>query len=130
MVVRKFDIQRDYEDVCGWWSQQKWPPIPQGILSPNGFLVENGENKLACAWLFKTDCPIAIMEWLVANPNTKWEDRDSAQYMLIEYISEYAKRDGSKFLFTMVKHPRLIERLNVCEFDKTDENMSHFLRSL
>lgn len=130
MYVRSFNNETDYIDVCLWWMKQGWPVLPKEILTTSGFIVENENEKLAATWIFKTNCPIYIMEWTVGNPDVKWEDRAEAIQLVTNAGCEWAKQDGAKQVFTMTKSDRFINKLEESGFTKTDSGMTHLVRSL
>lgn len=130
MKVRQFDNKKDYQDVCKWWIAQGWPALPESILTTSGFIVEHEGQKLAATWIFKTNCPIYIMEWTVGNPECKWEDRSEAIQMVTNAACQWAKEDGAKQVFTMTKVERFINKLEENGFMKTDSGMTHLVRSL
>ena len=130
MQVRQFDSLKDYSDVSTWWKKQDWPVLPLSMLTTSGFIVENDENKLAATWVFKTNCPVYIMEWTVGNPDVKWEDRQEAIKMLTSSASEWAKKNGASYIMTMTKSERFMDKLQEYGFTKMDTDMTHLIRSL
>lgn len=131
MQVREFDSKQDYKDVSQWWIKQGWPALPEDILTTSGFIVQCGEEKLAATWIFKTNCPIYIMEWTVGNPDANWEKRATALELVTDAACDWAKQDGAKQVFTMTKSNRFIDKLINCNgFVKTDSGMTHLVRSL
>lgn len=130
MIVRKFNKEKDYKEVMSWWKKQGWSPLPKDALSDSGFIVEKDGVKLASNWIFPTNCPIYIMEWTVGNPDVDWELRKDALDMIIEASCNWAKLDGAKSIFTMTKHDRFIDKLKDNKFIKTDDGMTHLVRSL
>lgn len=130
MKVRKF-MPEDYNDVYSWWTYYKdWTPMPLEMLGDNGFIVEKNGQKLAAVWGYNTGCPIHIMEWLVGNPEASWEERSEAINLVTDTCSQWCKQNGAKLVFTMTKNKRLIEKLQEQKFVKSDENMTHLLRSV
>lgn len=131
MNIRYFDKEKDYEDVYDWWnSHEDWTPIPKEMLGDDGFIVEKEGKKLVAVWVYSTSCPIYIMEWLVSNPDTTWEERNEAIDMAIECCVMWCKKEGGKILFTMTKNERLLEKLQNNNFNKTEDNMTHLIRSV
>lgn len=130
MHVRSFNNELDYNEVSQWWIKQGWPVLPQEILTTSGFIVESDSAKFAATWIFKTNCPIYIMEWTVGNPDVKWEDRSEAIQLVTNTACEWAKQDGAKQVFTMTKSDRFIKKLKESGFTKTDSGMTHLVRSL
>lgn len=130
MEARKFNIETDYDDVAAWWTKQGWPALPAGILSSAGFIVCDGDEKIAATWIFATNCPIYIMEWTVGNPDIEWNKRSEAIKMVTDAGCQWAKEDGAAQVFTMTKSDRFINKLEESGFTKTDSGMTHLVRSL
>jgi hypothetical protein len=130
VIVREFNADLDYKDVAQWWAKQDWPVLPANILSSSGFIVESENQKLAATWIFATNCPIYIMEWTVGNPDVSWEDRSAAIKLVTDAGCDWAKQDGAVQVFTMTKSNRFIEKLEKSGFQKTEDGMTHLVRSL
>lgn len=130
MIVRSFDVNKDYDELVTWWNKQGWPALPKHVLSKAGFIVEDKENKIAATWMFATNCPIYIMEWTVGNPDVSWEKRSEGLKLVTDAACQWAKKDGAIQVFTMTKSERFITKLEEFGFNKTDSGMTHLVRSL
>lgn len=130
MDIRNFDVEKDYPVVANWWTKQGWPPIPKSILQCQGFMVEEDGVSLAATWIFRTGCPVYIMEWTVGNPEVKWEKRSEALQQVTEGACKWAKQDGAAQVFTMTKHDKFIKKLQDNMFTLTDSGMTHLVRNL
>jgi hypothetical protein len=130
MQVRSFNKDTDYNDVSAWWEKQGWPVLPAEVLSSAGFIVEHEGQRLAATWIFATNCPIYIMEWTVANPDVSWEQRQDAIKLVTDSACDWAKQDGAVQVFTMTKSKRFIDKLQEYGFQKTEDGMTHLVRSL
>lgn len=126
MEVREVDLSSDYIELVIWWSQHKWTPMPKDMLPGTGFIVPG----FAAGFLYKTDCKIAMLEMVVANPKTDKEERSKALDLVIAKLIETAKEQGFKALFTSLNHPRLVERYATHGFQPTDLNVTNMIRSL
>ena len=126
---RFFDQEADYELVCQWWKEQNWPPAPKEFLH-QGLMITLGSQPIAAGFIFQTDSPMAILEWIIANPKVPFEVRGAALDALIEDLCFVAKKLGFSKVFTMTKHKRLIEREVEHGFLKTDEGVTHLIREL
>ena len=81
MEVRKYNPS-DYFTVASWWSKQKWPVIPSDHLPEHGFIVDG----IAAGFLYKTDSKFALLEFVIANPDTSKEDRSKALDLVIDSL--------------------------------------------
>ena len=125
MMVRRF-TKEDYESVATWWEKHGWPIIPLEALPPTGFIVPNH----AAAFLYRLEGPIALMEWVVGNPERNYHDRAVALEDVIAAVEDAAKAAGYKSIFTMTRHERLINRLRDTGYVVTDEKMTHLMKGL
>jgi len=106
----------DYSTIVSYWEYHKFPSVPEKVLPPTGIVVES--DVLVCAgWLYKTDSPIAWIEWIVANPMAR--EKDEALNLLIDALIAEA---GSTHpvIFTSTVLPKLAARLESFGFAKGD----------
>lgn len=125
MNVRLYE-NSDYSEVAGWWLDQNWPIIPQDHLPEFGFIVPG----IAAGFLYKTDSNFALLEFVIANPNSSKEDRANALDLVIENLILLAQELGFKSIFSSVTHPKLIDRYVNHGFIITDKNMTNLIRSI
>lgn len=131
MQVREFNIDTDYDDVCLWWTKQKWDAIPKHLLGIKGFIAYDDNGKYAACWLYRDKgCPISILEWTVGNPDVNYKVRQEAIDGVMNECFRVAKEDGAQLILTMTKNKRLIEKLKESQFVETDNDMTHLIRRL
>ena len=130
MKIRRFDFEKDYKDVSSWWKSQGWPVLSRDMLSDDGFIAYDDNKKYAATWVYKTNSPIYIMEWLVGNPDVDYSLRKQGIVLVVEMSSLFAKESGAKSLLTMTSNERFAEKLEELKFNETDRNMIHYIRSL
>lgn len=130
MNIRSFDSSKDYNEVSSWWKKQEWPSLPLELLTTSGFIIEDETNKIAATWIFKTNCPIYIMEWTVGNPDINWQDRSAGIDLVTDAACKWAKSDGATQVFTMTRNERFINKLEKAGFQKTESGMTHLVRVL
>lgn len=129
MKVRFIEMDKDYSDICSWWKKQAWPSIPKESLSTTGFIVENDNQKILAGWVYHTNSNTALLEFLVANPEIKGNERDAAFDAFFDVVFKYIELSNFKNIFMSVVHPKLKTRLEKVGFKKTDENVTNFIRS-
>lgn len=128
MQVRFIEMDKDYSDICSWWEQHQWPIIPKEALSTTGFIVENENQKILSGWVYHTNSNTALLEFIVANPKIKGEDRDKAFDVFFDVVFKYVELSNFKNIFMSVIHPKLKTRLEKVGFKKTDDNVTNFVR--
>ena len=84
----------DYETICSWWKWWRWAVLPKDFLPNNGeggFMIEKNNVPIVCGFLYLTNSKVAILEWIVSNPEYKDKDRKQAIEKLLIDIEEFCK---------------------------------------
>ena len=122
-----------YNMVSTWWEGHGWSPVPAGILPSLGVIVTSDDESKghAAGFLYMDNSsPVAMMEWLVTNPeNTPRESLASAK-MLIDFLKIEAKALGYSVIMTGTKSDGLIKLYKKQGFTQTDEGLTHLLLTL
>jgi hypothetical protein len=119
----------DYPMVCEWWRAWKWDCVPQEALPEIGVIASDDTQDICCAWMYKTDSKIALLEWFISNPKAK-KGREDAIAAVTESIAEIAKRQGFTSLVTFTKHPQLTNQMERLGFSGRADHVSNLARSL
>lgn len=108
MEVRRFDKERDYKTVAHWWANYKgWGAVvPIEFLPEHGYIVDD----VCAGFLYKTDSKFALLEWVIANPESDATTRSEALDQLIPAILREAKALGFGAVYSSTKHSKLIDR--------------------
>jgi len=131
MLVREFDIKKDYDDIVKWYKAHDWEPMPSRMYGLQGYIAETDDAKVAASWVYRDKkCPICILEWTIGNPETNWQDRKEGINIVMEECLSWAKEDGAEIVLTMTKNKRLIEKLKENDFIESDNEMTHLIRRL
>lgn len=125
-----FKPNKHYLIVSKWWSEQKWPVIPLSHLSQTGILVSHNGIPAACAWIYKTDSAFCWLEWTVANPEVRHEERSLAISGLVSCAKMLAKSMGFESIFMNLKSVSLATRIEKHGFTKTEENTANYICKL
>lgn len=128
--IESFDPKKHYLEVSKWWSFHKWPSVPVSHLSQSGLIVYVNKKPAACAWIYKTDSAFCLLEFLVANPEVRKEERTMAISSLISCAKMVAKKMGFLSMFTSIKHESLAHRLKMHGFNPSDEGMTNYICEL
>jgi hypothetical protein len=130
MTPEVFEIAKHYPIVSDWWARRKWPVIPTESLTPNGIIVQNGDNYICAAWLYKTDSNLCWMEFFIGSPDASKRNLSNGLDMLIESLTALAKNMGFKFIFTSMSHKGLLGRMKKHGFNAMDSGMTNLIRSI
>lgn len=115
----------DYPTVKQWWEEWGWQPVPEHALPPVGALVED----IACAWLYRTDSSIAIIDWFVTNKQAR-DGRQEAKAAIIHALSDIARHQGFQSVITFVRNPHLLKSFEDAGFEGKDTGITNLGRSL
>lgn len=132
--VKKFETRRfeakDYDMLSIWWKQHEWPAVPFSCLPTFGLIIECDKLAACAGFLYATDSNISILEWVVSNPDVDALERSHALDILLVKLEAQAKEYGSQFIFTFLKHERLMKRVEDHGFLKTDSEMQHYVKEI
>ena len=128
LTLRPYRLD-DYETLVSWWAGHNWPVVAPQALPNLGYVVE-GDKPICAGFLYRTDSMIAWSEFIVADPESKIEERDKGLDMILDGLKKTATEMGFKALFTTLVHKRLIERHKKHGYNITDENVTNMVCSL
>lgn len=127
--VQKFEANKHYGDICSWWVAENWPIIPLTHLSNNGYVAYVNDTPAMAGWFYQTDSAFCIFEFMVANPEIRHEERALAFKALAGKIKDLAREFGFKSIYSSIRNPSLINRMEKEGFqaqDKTTEMIFNF----
>ena len=115
MKIRAILIE-DYQELIKWWKlhEKYGVVIPKSTLLPNkglgGFVVEKDNKLIASAFLYLTNSAIGYVDYLIADPNYREDDRNDILIKLGTYVTKIAKdinidvlEDDYKIIYTYDK---------------------------
>ncbi len=121
----------DYVTVSSWYVSRGIQAIPPQLLPQTGLLIYEGDTPLACAFLYKTDSSLALIDGLITNPNaTDSLSRKEAMRLLLEELSTIAKEAGYSVLMAAPTHPNVGPFLESQGFTRDPAPTPIFVRSL
>lgn len=108
MILKEFNPE-DYDMVAGWWKAHGWTAVPELILSKTGLMIadEDGTPR-AAIWLYRTDSPVMMAEWLVTNPENTSRQSYAAVKKLLEDVKLIADSAGA-YLMTFLQDQSLVK---------------------
>jgi hypothetical protein len=107
MMKVRFFTSEDYPMICKWWVDHRHDAVALECLSKTGIIV----NDICAGFLFKTDSAVALMEYIVSDPQSEKEFRRESLDHLIELLVSEAKKSGFSVIFTSFESIALCERL-------------------
>lgn len=126
------DLDADYEVIRHWWPAHKWPEVPKAALVGTlGLVAEEGGKLLAASWVYTAGSGLfAWMEFTVDDPTGSAFKRAMAIDRLTDFAVQECERRGYNVLMTTCRQKALGRLYERHGFQKTDEDVSHFLKVL
>lgn len=106
----RYLIESDYDVLCQWWKNWRFPAPPRDFLPENGtggLLVEKEGVPIVAGFIYFTNSAVAWNEFIISNFDYKDKDRKEAIKILIFELTALSKRNGSKYVYTVVKNQNL-----------------------
>lgn len=133
MKIRLFTPE-DYDTAMGWWKAHDWPGVPLLRLPPLGVICESddGSKGHAMGWAYMCNggTGVAMIEWLVANPENTGRESFAAIRHVVGFLREELKRLDYCMVLTSCQQSSLAKILGKCGFTKTDEGIIHLISVL
>jgi|TARA_B110000967_G_C18715874_1_gene475137 hypothetical protein len=135
----KFNIrvlkENDYEDILvGWWKDWKWIPPVKDFLPLNGLggiMVEWNDIPVCAGFIIQTNSKVAWIEWIVSNKNFKEKlHRKDALNLLVQTLTDVAKKTGSTYAYTILKSPSLINTYKNNGYLGEEQNINEMIKKL
>lgn len=127
-------IEEDYPLLSEWWTFYNFPPPNKDFLPDNGtsgVMVEDEDGKPLCAgFLYETNSLTCLLEFVIANPESKGEQRHESLLLLIETLTDLAEEWGYKYIFATVGHEKLIDKYLETGFQKGDVGTTELIKTI
>jgi hypothetical protein len=130
-VVKKHSKEEFYDEFSSLLDKHHFPRINKMVLPENCFAVYNEDDiVLYSFWVYFTDSQLMWLAFPVSNKSIPIKRRRGAFEVLLEHISNYAKRKGIISLFTTSNTEGVIEPLLKSGFEIGDSNVHHYLKKV
>lgn len=104
----------DYPKLTKWWKLYKeyGVEVPRKSLLPNkglgGFVVEKDERLVASAFLYLTNSALGYVDYLIADPTYRENDRQNMLLDLAAYVTIVAVKLGCEKVWAMTSNKKLV----------------------
>ncbi len=110
----KLNIRRlqnsDLKIVKKWWEQwPDWTAPADDFLPETGVVIEYDNKPVFVGFIYLTNAKVALIEWIVSDPNWKNKNRKKALELLITGCENVIKELGYKYGFSVCRYKNLIE---------------------
>lgn len=127
--VTPFAPEQHYAHACKWWRASNWTPMPLKALPTLGRVVLHNERPVCMGWIYRTDSVVALLEWVVADPEFREKPaRSEALDLLVETLITEAALHERNILFCSLESQAMIARCERFGFKRTDRNMTNMVR--
>lgn len=130
MITNRKYEKSDYKTVSSWWNERGWTVLPESSLPATGVIAEGPNGPIACAWLYKTDSDIALVEWMISSPTSTHMERAIAIPQVLEALTNEAKSSGYRCLFTWTNHASLQERFTQSGYQVADRDVQLLVKKV
>lgn len=125
MEVIDFNFEKHGEVIGKWFEHYKWPSLIKPLIPPNSVVVVKNGQLISACFLYRTDGPAAWLEWTVASPDYREDDRGDAIKLAVSTLVDRAKSLGHLFVLTAYVNESLEKKYLECGMKVTDTNMKH-----
>lgn len=122
-----FNPDSHFKTISDWWEKQKWSVVPLSHLPQIGVVVYSHDKMACAAWIYRTDSAFCILDWIVANPEIRKNERTESLNYLIEISKQIIKDLGFQSIFTVTRHSSLVSRFVKQSFSVSSENMASLI---
>ena len=105
----------DYPKLTKWWKlyEDDGIVIPKSSLLPEkglgGFVVEKNGAVIASAFLYFTNSALAYVDYLIADPSYRENDRQSILLELAAHVTVVAVKAGCETVWAMTSNKKLVD---------------------
>jgi GNAT superfamily N-acetyltransferase len=127
-VIKKEDL----DVISKWWDYWYGPDkVDVSILPANGLggiVVEKDDNPVCAGFIYLTNGGIALIEWVVSDPNYRDEDRGDAVVLLIESCIAVARDQGYKYIYSSTNNSSIIEKCKTIGCEVSDKTFRSLIK--
>ena len=127
-TIRKFEFDNDFKDFAAWcdYVTRQNNSASSQLLSNEGYVIENNTDKVVIGFLYTTNSPVALLEYVIANPKVHRNDRKMAIKNLLTHIETTAKNKGYEILMTFTSTIGFGDTLVRNGFTRTVKSYEYF----
>ena len=106
--------EEDYDTILlDWWKSWDWDAPQKDFLPDNGkggIMILDGDTPICAGFMYVTNSSVSWIDWIISSKTyRKSPQRADAISLLIDTLTNLAKKNGSKYCYALLKHKGLIE---------------------
>lgn len=109
----------EYERVRLWYKKRGKKAMPFGLLPPMGYMCD----KRVAGWLYTTDGNLAIIEGIIADPDTIPSYRRQSMRKLSAFLVDMAVALGYSTILGITTHPSTDKMAKEFGFTQQEANI-------
>ena len=127
LQVRKLQ-ESDWKFIPEWWKSNKQDDSIENLrdflpgsfqigdyeekrAGLGGFIVCKEDDPIAAAWLIMTNSNCAIITNIISDLSYRDEDKEKALELLNNFVNNFAKELGYKYITELVENTKLVKKL-------------------
>lgn len=122
--------EEDYDKLCKWWKDWRWTPPPYDMLPNTGIMLSSNGRDVCAGFVYFTNSKAAWVEFIVSDFEYRESDRKECLIFLVNTLSELAKENGSKYIYTSLKSKSLIDVYSECGYILGSTNCNEMVKIL
>lgn len=118
-----------YPELKRWWRGHRWEPVPAHLIPKFAFLAIDGNipRAFACAYLDAQGTGVAMLTWLLANPDNSARQSYRALNTIIPLMRDELVELGYKQILTTSAHPALVKIFEKHRFQQAGKNYTELI---
>jgi len=125
-MIDIYDESTHYEMLESWWKGHEWEPVNPQLLKPLGLVITIENQPVAAGFIYPiAGCGLALLEWVVSNPEAKPFCVVKGMKQLIDYTKDWCKDNDYQILLSACKNRGLLKLYQKNGFTKLDEGITH-----
>jgi hypothetical protein len=114
-----------------WCALHGFPVVNYDWLPETAFVAYTAKDEpMYCIWGWQTDSKVFWTGFPASNLNIPFEDRNSGLDFLLNFINDYAKKEGYAAVFSTSGTEAVINSLTKNDFIVGDTGINHYFKIL
>lgn len=134
MTIRQYTTA-DHPTLATWWQSHGWQPVPDHRLPQTSYLIEDIDDAktpraFACAYLDCQGTGVAMLEWILTNPDNKPRQSIKSLNTLIPFLRDLLVNEFDyDCILSTCAHPALSRLMEKHQFTVTDRGVIHHVHA-
>jgi len=129
--IRRLNKKEDLKIIEEWWEAwPEWTSPGADFLPDTGVVVTADDKMIMAAFIYLTNAKVALLEWIISDPEYREDNRKQALELLITGGEEIIKSLGYGFTFSMCRNKNLGETYKKLGWHKDEEPSFEFVKIL